>query len=574
MRILLLSLVLLFVYSCTSDKKASESFDISIRLERDPGQINPFYATTSLGREVYQYVFLPLADFHPDDLELYPILVESIPEAMDTLLDGVMYASYLIDLKDDARWSDGKALTAEDYFFTIQMIKHPLSEISAWKPYFETLKKIELDPDDPTRLRVYFDADYMLSREVALTTYIMPSHIYDPEGKLTGVGKELIGMDYTAQDSTEIKLVERVNATVNEKTGVVQIGPYELTDYQTDEYIILSARENYWGSAYPENIFLQQGPENIIFRMVPDEITAINMAKEGQLDFIHFRSSDRFLELRKDSSFAEKWNFHTPQIMQYYYLTLNNKSGLLADREVRKAITHMADVDDYIQNIDGGLGTRTIGHFNPSKPYYNKEIDPVKYDIDKAAQILKENGWSDSDQDGILDKRIDGVKKALKLDFYITGSELSQKIALLFQESARKVGVDINIVAKSMALIRQENLANFNYDIAAVARGTDAAPDDPYSMWHSDNAIPGTANQAGYANPVADSLIEEIRRNRSSEGRKEAYLQLQQVMYDDYPAIFLYSPLQKMIISKRLDAKTSAKRPGYMANTFSLKTDS
>lgn len=570
MRISLIIFISLLLFACAQEDNSAETFDVTIHLNRDPGQINPFYATTSLGREVYQYIFTPLADFHPDDLELSPILVESLPQAIDTALSGEALVYYDINLKDDAQWSDGKPLRARDYFFTVQMIKHPLSEISAWKPYFESMKKLELSDVDSTRLRVYFDADYMLSREVALTTFVMPSHIYDPEAVLTQEGRNLISETYETQDGAEIKVVENTNASVNAKTDVVQMGPYALTDFQTDEYIILTARENYWGANYIDNVFLQQKPERIIFRIVPDELTAINMARDGGLDFIKFRSSNRFLELKEDSVFSTDWSFYTPQIMQYYYLAMNNKTGPLSDKLVRKAMSHLADVDDYIENIDRGLGTRTIGHFNPSKSYYNNELEPIPYDPEKAKSLLEQAGWKDDDGDGIREKMIGSSLSKLELDFYITGSELSQKIALLFQEAAKSAGVEINMVAKSMSLIRRENLSNFNFDFAALAKGTDAAPDDPYSMWHSDNAIPGTANNSGYASPEADRYIEQIRNTRLSSDRKEAYLKFQEIIHEDQPVIFLYSPLQKMMINSSLEAKTTAKRPGYLANSFDL----
>jgi len=570
MRISLIIFISLLLFACREEDKTTESFDVTIHLNRDPGQINPFYATTSLGREVYQYIFTPLADFHPDDLELSPILVESLPESIDTMILGESLVYYDINLKDDAKWSDGKPLCAQDYFFTVQMIKHPLSEISAWKPYFAPMKKLEMSSTDSTALRVYFDADYMLSREVALTTFVMPAHIYDPEGLLTLDGRALISESYEIQDSAEIKVVENTNASVNAKTDVVQLGPYTLTDFQTDEYIILTAKEDYWGADHSDNVFLQQNPQRIIFRIVPDELSAINMARDGGLDFIRFRSSKRFLELKEDSVFSAKWGFYTSQIMQYYYLAMNNQTGPLSDKLVRKAMSHLADVDDYIDNIDRGLGTRTIGHFNPTKSYYNNELEPISYDPEKAKSLLDQAGWKDDDGDGIREKKNGNVVNKLKLDFYITGSELSQKIALLFQEAAKSVGVEINIVAKNMSLIRRENLSNFNFDFAALAKGTDAAPDDPYSMWHSDNAIPGTANNSGYANPEADRYIELIRNTRLSSVRKEAYLKFQELIYEDQPVIFLYSPLQKMIINSRLQAKTTAKRPGYLANSFDL----
>lgn len=556
--------------SCNNDESGNQSFDLNVRISKDPGMINPFYAPTSVGREVYQYVFLPLADFHPESLELSPILLERVPEAKDTMLDDQKYVVYDMDLIEDAKWSDGASLSAKDYLFTVQAIKHPNSEISAWKPYFEALKKIELDGSDESKFKVYFDPDYMLSKEVAVTCYILPSHIFDPEGYLLGKGQEPITEGYTTEDTTEISLINALNASVTQKEDIVQLGPYRIQEYQNDEYLILNRKEDYWGSAYPENVFLQQGPQNIIMRVVPDEVSALNMAKEGRLDFISFKNSNYFFELKNNEEYASKWSFHNPQIMQYYYFTLNNTSPVLSDKRVRQAMSYLLDVPDYIENIENGLGTQTIGHFNPSKPYYNNDIQARPFDVDKAKELLVQSGWEDSDGDGILDKLVEGKRTSLKLELLITGSELSQKIALLFQEAASKAGIEIDIVTKKGSLMRKENIGVYNYDMAATAAVSDAAPDDPYSRFHSDNAKPGTRNESGFSNAEADRLINAIRTTRSDEERKSLYMEFQELMYDEMPILYLYSPMQKIVISNRIEGTTSSKRPGYMANTFKL----
>jgi len=568
MRALYFVLLILIIISCNTKEPIHSDFEFSIRMEREPGRINPFYSPTSLGREVYQYIYSPLADFHPDNLQLYPILIENIPEEYDTILNGENLLVLDVDLKDDVEWSDGTLLSSKDYYFTVQMIKHPLSKISAWKPYFSALKKIELNKKDSTKFRIFFTPDYMLSKEAALTSFVMPSHIFDPEEIMQKI--PIIEEGYIAQDSIEIQLLENVNESVNNKQDVVQLGPYTLIDYQTDEYLILESKENYWGDKYPDNVFLQHFPEKLIFRIVPDEFAAVNMAKEGKLDFIRMRSSARFLELQKDTSFNNDWNFYNPQIMQYYYLALNNRTEILEDKNVRMALSHLADVEDFIQNIDGGLGTRTIGHFNPAKSYYNENLEPIKYDEEKAKQILKKSGWSDSNGDGLLDKIKDGNRMTLELELLITGSQLSQNIALLFQASALRAGIKINIVTKKMSLIRKENFSNFNFDMAALSTISDASPDDPFSRWHSNNTVPGMKNIAGYESDIADKYIEEIRMTRNTSKRKVAYLNLQEVMYQDQPVIFLYSPMQKMMISKKVNPLITTKRPGYLANSFKL----
>jgi len=565
---------LLLFSSCSENKteKTQEAFECKIRLNRDPGRINPIFSPTSIGREVFQYIFLPLADFHPESLELIPILIEDIPTAKEIVkTDGDTLVAYDIKIRKDALWSDGERITNRDYEFIVKAIKHPNSKAIGWKPYFDFIKDVQPDSLDDKKLTVLMDKNYMLSKETAITICLMPNHVLDPEGSLSNISIERLNQkDFVDTDSSRIKVIENVNNTMNAKTNVVQTGPYVLKDYQTDLYIVLERQENYWGLKHENIPYLNAEPQKLIFSIVPDEVTAVSMAKESKLDILSMRQSQNFLELKNDDNVNSEWQFHVPQLMMFFYIAMNNKSSLLADKTLRKAMAHLADVDDYIENIDGGLGTRTTGYFHPTKSYYNDKLKQIPYDLQKAASLLDEAGWKDLDQDGIREKQISGKRQNLEFDFLITGSQLSRNLALLFQESAKKVGVKINIVIKKNALMQKENLSNFNYDMAALANSLDAAPDDPYSRWHSDNAVAGKRNQIGYINAESDKLIEKIRTTRDEEKRKEYYIELQELMYEDQPAVFLYSPLQKIMISKRLKATTTSKRPGYMANTFTL----
>ena len=566
----LLALIALFFFSCNSDTKTTSAADldeINIRLSRDPQKINPFFAPSALGREVYQYVYLALANYHPKTLKLSPILITKVPDGRIEIIDGEEQIAYDIEFRPEARWSDGQPITARDYIFTLQTVVHPVSKISAWKPYFQYLKGFK-QQDDPRKLTVYFDANYMLSKEVALTPPIMPAHIFDPNKVLSQKKVTEIMQDGYTATAEESSIMEAVNNTATTKLDVVQSGPYSLTSFETNQYIQLTRNENFWGKEIKDVPYLENNLGKITFKIVPDEVTAVTMAKEGKIDLMMMRSSNNYLELKEETDFASQWTFHAPQLLVYYYMALNNKSPILKDPKVRRAMAHLADIEDYIETLDGGMGIRTSGHFHPVRSYYNKNLDLLEYNIELAAQLLAEAGWKDQDGDGILEKNIDGKQTDLELDILQTGSALGKNMVLLFQSSAKKAGVKINLVIKKMSIISKENLSDFNYDIVMLRVGMDEASDDPYARWHSDNAVAGGSNILGYSNPKVDALIDQLRVSRGASERDKIYKEMQDLMYEDTPCIFLYCPLNKMIVSNKFKALSTTKRPGYMANTF------
>ncbi len=566
MRTFYLILVLL-AFGCQNDPGPVDTFTFKVRLDRDPERINPIFAPSAVGREVFQYIFLPLAEFHPETLELVPVVAKAVPVPEIVTDPGrENQLKFSIEIRKEAVWSDGTPITGKDFDFTVKALKHPNSQAAAWKPYLAFIKDVIVNAEDPKQFDVYADKDYMLSLELVSTMYIIPVHIYDPENKTGALSvSDYNDRTFSAEtDTTYNAVIDAVNGMANVQEGIVQSGAYTVDKYEANQFITLKRIPGFWGKN--QNPYLEAYPEEMVFMIIPDETSALAAMKEGAFDLMKMRNTDAFLEFRNEG--AETHQFFTPLNMMYLYLAMNNQSPILSDVRVRQALAHCIDVDDIIQNIDGGLGLRTIGHFNPSKSYYNDEIEPIKRDNGKAKDLLSEAGWTDTDGDFVLDKTIDGTRESLKLDLLISGSELGRKVALIFKDGAKDVGVDINIVQKQMSLMRKENLSNFNFDMAALAVTQDAAPDDPYPRWHSDNAKTGGTNFCGYINPRSDALMDEIRVTLDPNERKTAYMELQEIMYEDQPVIFLYSPLQKIVMSNKFTGSSTAKRPGYLANTF------
>ena len=565
--------LLCFLFACKSDQKSdaeTAANEINIRLTKDPEVINPFFSPSAVGREVYTYSYLSLADYHPQTLELYPILLESVPDSYLTTYKDEEVVAYDLEIKKDATWSDGQPITNKDYVFTINTVTHPLSNTNAWKPYFEFLKGVKLG-DGNKKATIYFDKDYMLSKEVSTTFSLLPQHIYDDNDYVLNLPTTTYPENYEAKDSIERKLFESINASPNSALNIVQSGPYQLTAYENNQYIILEKIKNHWTENYPDNPYLQSNLDKITFKIVPDEVTAITMAKDGALDIMGFKNSQAFLDLKDDDQFNDKWSFHIPQLNRYFYVSINNQGKILNDSKVRRAIAHIVDVEDIIENLESGLAIRTIGDFHPSKSYYNDKLKPIDFNQDKAAALLDEAGWKRNEDTGIREKKINGKTEKLAFEILITGSPLSKNIALLMQEAAQQVGMQIKPVSKKFSLIRKENLSNLNYDMTMIVAGQSEAPDDPYAKWHSDNAKPGTKNITGYKNAEVDKLIDELRTKTDAQARDPLYKDIQRLIYEDQPVVFLYSPLDKIMISDKFEAITTSKRPGYFANTFKVK---
>ena len=76
-----------------------------------------------------------------------------------------------------------------------------------------------------------------------------------------------------------------------------------------------------------------------------------------------------------------------------------------------------------IDKVLKGLARPTTGHFQPGSPAYDTSIEPLGYDL-RAGKLLDEAGWTDSDRNGVRDKRIDGRKREARFELLLNADVL------------------------------------------------------------------------------------------------------------------------------------------------------
>lgn len=562
----------LFLFLACKDNTSSVELDevIDIRIKEDPQIINPILFNGAVSRLVHQYIFLPPADYHPETLDMIPVLLEELP-VKENLPDGRI--GYKMKFKHDAVWDNGSPVTAEDYLFTLKVILHPGTKSSFWRGYFQSVSDIILSPGDAKEITIVHDEDYMLSYAASISPPVLPKYVYDPDGmmdtfSISDLKNDAFISKYTENNENFAGYLSLLNGLKYGKEIINSSGPYKLDSWESQQSLVLSKKEKYWGLNYPNNPYLQQGPAKMNFYVIPDETTVISQLKNGVLDLSNSLSKNRFLDLKNDPLYSGEFAFFSPALIRYYYLLLNNADPILSDVNVRKALAYLLDVEKIIENMEGGLGIRVNSLVHPSKKYYNKDLEEVLFDPEVAKSLLAGSGWNDSDGDGDLDKMINGVSKDLTIDVFTSEQELGKYVALLLQESAQQIGVKINIITKPFPAILSEHVVKKDYGITPFVSNLDPGLDDFYSSWHSDNADPGESNFSSYSDTEADRLIEGIRNSQDPQQRSKLYLELQEVVQQDMPVIFLYAPTETIVLSKRWKGSATSKRPGYMANTF------
>jgi len=565
-----------FFYSCKSNKKAAAKGNVTIHISSDPEMLNPLCYTDAHAAYIMRFMFQSLLDIDYKTLEPVPVLAESKP-TMEKTQDGKLKFTYKI--RPEAKWDNGTPITAKDIEFTLKAIKNPKVNNPQVKPGYEHLTDFIYDEKDPLKFTIVFDATFFLAEMESGDYTVIPEYFYDPKGLMKGFtikqlneDKELANDPKINEFATDFNSEKRMR----EKSSIQGSGPYQLDEWTTGQRVVLKRKENWWGDKFKgTNMFFDANPAKLTYKVINDQTSALVALKAGDLDLMATIKAKDFSELVKSDKFKEKFNLYTPMALVYTFIGLNNKRPFFSDRRTREAIAHLVDINKMIQTIHYGYAQATIGPIHPSKAkMYNNDIKPYDYNIEKAKQLLTESGWKDSNGDGTIDKTIDGKHTEFIVDYtYNAGNDSRKQTGLLLQEEARKVGIQINIVAQEWS-VYLENCKKHNFDINFGGWVAPPVLPDLKQLYHSESALNGGSNFSSFGTPESDALLDSIRVELNEDKRNAMYKKLQQIIHDDATYIFLTIQNERMAISKRFsNAEPSVVRPGYYEAGFTVNDE-
>lgn len=560
--IILLIFYCLVNHACKPIDKGNE-FVLRIRIPDEPDCLHPVVSQSGIATQIEQLIMPPLFEYSLDKLEFSPLLIDSLtnPESVN---DSTI--SYTYHIHASTSWDDGIPLTADDIIYTIKSSLNPLIKNKTYAGFFKNIRDVKVMGSDHKTIRFEINKNYMLGLEMSGNYCIYPEHIYDPNHIMSQFSlQDLLTLDSASwgegQWSSLKNYAELYQSQAYCKEKIVGCGPYKIASWQSGQKITLEKKKNWWGdsliSKYP---LLSCYPDRIEYWILPEEATAVLELQNNHIDLASDLSPQVFENLREKEK--QHLNFATPTLMQYMYIEFNHRNLALQIKSVRQAMSQLFNTDQFIKDQFNGLAIRANSPVHPSKSFYNKDITAYPYNPSAAIQLLKSDNWMDSNNDGSLDKLINGKKIELNFRFYITNKELSKKIGLLFQEECKKAGIKIDLIPKeSVAFLKDLN--ELNFDLALMAQRQQPSLWDPYQSFHSSNAKPGGFNKSGYANPTADSLIMHIRNTSSNIDRTHSYLELQKLLHDDVVQLFLFIPKERIAYNNRLIIETGSRRPGY-----------
>ena len=514
----------------------------------DPEKLNPYTSSDRSATRVLGYVFESL--LYAENGPPYPLkglIAKSYPTISEDKL------SYSFEIREDVHFSDGRPLTADDVLFSMKVIKNPHVLAPHMRNYFATIRGVRQDG----KFKITFICDEPYFRnDLALGSFeVLPKHFYDPDGLLdpVSIGSLIDGSWEEGQHADRVKkFAEQFNQDFNRK--VLGTGPYFIEDVERDvitqQKIVLTRNSNYWG-ARQEELPSSGYVDKIIFKIINNTDAAFIELTNGNLDYHSLRPLE-FKDKSWSPDFTSRFLKGIEYSSGYTYIGWNNIHPIFRDRQVRLAMTHLTDKESMVENLLFGLGEPVEGPIHKFRPEYDHDLEPYLYDPEGALDLLEEAGWSDSDDDGILDKVIDGEKVPFRFEFLVnSGNQIRKDIALVVQSELQDIGIicEVRELDWSVFLDRVKNK-----DFAAVTLGWSGSlrfPPDGYQIWHSSQAQSGGSNFISFKNAEVDHILEEYRREFDMEKRIALYRRFQEILHGEQPYTFLWKGRTAQAYSRR-----------------------
>lgn len=396
-------------------------------------------------------------------------------------------------IPENLKYANGDAVTLENIKASILRYK----EISPYAEDFAPIKEVMIDGNTLT-----------------LKCDVPPAYMWP-----------VLASTYAGIVNTDVA-AEVDAAEFNQK--VVSYGITSIDEWVQGSHITLIKNLNYKTN---NPIVDNKGPlkvDKVKVRFIPDNFTRVTELESGNVDIIWDVPNEKLDELKDD----ENINLYSYLQPGCEYINMNINVPGLDDINVRKAIAMTIDKSELVEALNGTVEPRS-GLLSPAMLGYNEDTEnylknEMPNNVEMAKSLLKEAGWEDVDNDGILEK---GDQE---LSFtYLVNSDFSttEKTAPIIQAQLKKVGINIDIREFESSYVKQQ-VRDKNYELASRSFVW-ADADILMYLIHSDNGW--------VINPEVDALLEDARVTMDKEERIAKYAKAQKAFFSEVPAVPLFS---------------------------------
>ena len=271
-----------------------------------------------------------------------------------------------------------------------------------------------------------------------------------------------------------------------------------------------------------------------------DKLDAYALQPEQMIELSNYLASEQYQQQVKKGDSIKRLEYIS---RSYTYIGWNQAKPFFKSAKVRQALTMAIDRDRIIRQYLNGLGEPINGSFYPYSPDYDKSLKPWPFDMEAARQILQQEGWYDIDNDGIIDKTIDGTVIPFKFSLtYYVKNPTTKAIVEYIAATLKELGILCNLNGVDIADLSAA-FDDKSFDAIVLGWSLGTPPEEIRQLWSSAGAKEkGSSNAIGFSNAEVDDIIEKLDYTFDSQERIKLYHRFDKIIYDECPYTFLYTP--------------------------------
>lgn len=471
------------------------------RLWSDPPTLDPHLTSDTTSSFIVVELHAGLVTLSPE-LSIVP----DIAERWERSSDGLVYIFYL---RSNARFHDGKPITAHDFKWSLERAASPktaspvadtyLNDIVGSQDVFDgtqiEMEGIKVIDDHTLQITIDSPKAYFLAKLAYPTAYVL-----DRENVETG-GRTWF----------------------DEPNGA---GPFKLKEYKIGERIVLE-----------RNKFYHRKPANIdALEMNLAGGQAMTMYETGEIDItgVGLFDLERVLDPTED---LNKELVIGPPGFSISYIGFNTNMNPFDDLNFRKALNHAIDKELIAKEVLNGLVVPAYGILPPGFPAYHEEIEGLRYDPELARRLLAESKYADPASRDRIVVTTPGGGTGIGLDLEV--------ILNMWQEI---LGIEVEIQQVEWATYLDDLHAQKFQAFAGL--GWEADYPDPQDfldiLFHSKSKI----NHGAYSNTTVDTILEEARTEQDVDKRTDLYRKAEQMIISDAAWVPLWYQGERHLLIK------------------------
>ncbi len=450
----------------------------------DPPTLDPHLTTDTTSSFVVVELFSGLVTLNTD-LELVP----DIAERWEISSDGLQYTFYL---RSNAKFHDGKPVTAQDFKWSIERAAAPETASPVADTYLNdivgALDYIKGDATEISGIRVVDDTTLSITVDQP-KAYFLAKLTYPTAFVVDRATVEAGGRGWT----------DNPNGT----------GPFRLKEYKIGERIVLERNEHFYRE--PAKV------DTILLNLAGGQSMAMYENDEIDITGVSLFDLERVLDPNEP---LNKELVVAPPDFSISYIGFNTSMAPFDDPKFRQALNHAIDKELIATEVLSDLVVPAFGILPPGFPGYNENLVGLRHDKELAQRLLNESNYADAESRPRIVITVPG-----------TGGTIGLDLEVVIEMWRQVLGVEVEIQQVEWATYLEDlNDAKFQ---AYAGLGWQADYPDPQDfldiLFHTDSAL----NHGAYSNLELDAILERARTQQDPQVRIAEYRRAEEIIVED-----------------------------------------